>query len=160
MHTWFILIGLMLMLLAGFGGAFLPGWGAIQQIVSAAVGAVLLVVGFTFLMISKFYVRPSANMAYVRTGFGGRRVVLDSGALVFPYLHTLVPVSLETMKLEVERKGPDALITRDNLRVDVKAEFYIKVQPEVDAILNAARSLGDKSVNAQSVSQLVFEKLV
>jgi uncharacterized membrane protein YqiK len=64
------------------------------------------------------------------------------------------------MKLEVERKGPDALITRDNLRVDVKAEFYIKVQPEVDAILNAARSLGDKSVNAQSVAQLVFEKLV
>jgi uncharacterized membrane protein YqiK len=161
MHSWFILIGLALMLLAGFGGSvFGAAWGPLQQVISLAVGALLLVIGFIFLMISKFYVRPSANMAYVRTGFGGRRVVLDSGALVFPYLHTLVPVSLETMKLEVERKGPDALITRDNLRVDVKAEFYIKVQPEVDAILNAARSLGDKSVNAQSVSQLVFEKLV
>jgi uncharacterized membrane protein YqiK len=95
-----------------FGAA----WGPLQQVISLAVGALLLVIGFIFLMISKFYVRPSANMAYVRTGFGGRRVVLDSGALVFPYLHTLVPVSLETMKLEVERKGPDALITRDNLR--------------------------------------------
>ncbi len=160
MHSLFMLIGIALILLAGLGANFIPVWGPVQQIASFAVGAVLLIVGFVFWMISKFYVRPSANMAYVRTGLGGRKVVLDSGALVFPYLHTLVPVSLETMKLEVERKGPDALITRDSLRVDVKAEFYIKVQPEVDAILNAARSLGDKSVNAQSVAQLVFEKLV
>lgn len=31
------------------------------------------------------------------------------------------------MKLEVERQGQDALITQDNLRVEVKAEFYIRV---------------------------------
>ncbi|MFX7690390.1 hypothetical protein ABTJ45_20400, partial [Acinetobacter baumannii] len=76
MHSWFILIGLALMLLAGFGGNFIPVWGPMHQIVSFAIGALLLLVGFIFLMISKFYVRPSANMAYVRTGFGGRKVVL------------------------------------------------------------------------------------
>jgi uncharacterized membrane protein YqiK len=42
----------------------------------------------------------------------------------------------------------------------VKGEFYIKVTPEERAILNAARSLGHKSVHADSVKQLVFEKLV
>lgn len=112
------------------------------------------------LAIKRFYLKPSANLAYVRTGWGGTHVLIDGGSLVFPVVHKVVPVSLETMKLEVERKGPDALITRDNLRVDVKAEFYIKVRAMKEDVLNAARSLGEKSVDAHSVSALVFEKLV
>jgi uncharacterized membrane protein YqiK len=155
-----MLAGVGLMFFAVLGGNYVAPWGWVHQVVFGALGLFLFLLGGYLWLLTKFYVRPSANMAYVRTGLGGRRVLIDSGDFVLPWFHTLVPVSLETMKLEVERKGPDALITRDNLRVDVKAEFYIKVQPEEEAVLNAARSLGDKSVNAQSVSQLVFEKLV
>ena len=50
MHSWFILIGLALMLLAGFGGSvFGAAWGPLQQVISLAVGALLLVIGFIFL---------------------------------------------------------------------------------------------------------------
>src|SRR4051812_25438259 len=64
------------------------------------------------------------------------------------------------MRLNVERRGPHALITRDNLRVDLSAEFYIKVQANQDDILQAARSLGGRSVQADAVSELVEDKLV
>ena len=53
-----------------------------------------------------------------------------------------------------------ALITKDNLRVDLSAEFYIKVQANADDILQAARSLGARNVQPQAVSELVQEKLV
>ncbi|HVK02969.1 MAG TPA: SPFH domain-containing protein [Armatimonadaceae bacterium] len=124
------------------------------------LGGALLLIGGYIAFYSKFYRRASANEAFVRTGQGGTRVILDSGSLVIPFFHQTVPVSLETMKLEVERRGPDALITKDNLRVDVKGEFYLKVKALEEDILNAARSLGEKSVQASSVSTLVFEKLV
>src|SRR5688572_17291117 len=75
------------------------------------VGALLLLVGGSIAIVSKWYVRASANQAFVKTGFGGTKVILDRGAVVIPMLHKAVPVSLETMKLEVERRGPDALIT-------------------------------------------------
>jgi len=91
---------------------------------------------------------------------GGPRVVLDGGAIVVPVVHKVVPVRLETMKLEVERAGEDALITKDNLRCDIRAEFYIKVQAVKDDILNASRSLGGRSIDAVAVRDLVFEKLV
>lgn len=123
-------------------------------------GALLLVIGGGIGFYAKIYRRASANQAFVRTGQGGTRVVLDRGIIVWPVFHQIVPVSLETMKLEVERRGPDALITKDNLRVDVKGEFYIKVKALEEDILNAARSLGEKSVEASSVGSLVFEKLV
>jgi uncharacterized membrane protein YqiK len=91
---------------------------------------------------------------------GGVRVVRDGGTIVLPVIHHVIPVSLETMRLNVERRGPHALITRDNLRVDLSAEFYIKVEANSDHILQAARSLGGRNVQPDAVSELVQEKLV
>lgn len=154
------LIAAGLFALAGLGSNLTASWSLMHTIVTLIGGVIFFLSGVFAWMFRTFYMRPSANMAYVITGLGGRRVMIDRGGLVFPLLQRHIPVSLQTMKLEVERKGPDALITKDNLRVDVKAEFYIKVLPDEDDVLNAARSLGEKSVDAHSVSALVFEKLV
>ncbi|MCX7783248.1 MAG: SPFH domain-containing protein, partial [Meiothermus sp.] len=155
-----ILVSLLLIGLSLFGGGLIPNWSGINSAVSGVLGLLVLAVGLLAWLIQQFYIKPSANLAYVMTGLGGRRVLIDRGGFFFPILQRYVPVSLETMKLEVERKGPDALITKDNLRLDVKAEFYIKVEPKEDSVVNASRSLGEKSVTPQAVSALVFEKLV
>jgi uncharacterized membrane protein YqiK len=131
-----------------------------SRAISAGIGGVVLIVSAVVTIVARLYQRTSANEAFVKTGMGGRKVVLDGGSIIIPVVHRIVPVSLETMKLEVERGGEDALITRDNLRCDIKAEFYIKVQALADDILNASRSLGGRSVNAVAVRDLVFEKLV
>jgi uncharacterized membrane protein YqiK len=91
---------------------------------------------------------------------GGQRVIIDGGAIVIPVVHKVVPVSLATMRLDVERKDQDALITGDKLRADIKSEFYIKVQKDREAVVNAATSLGERSVNAATVKELVNEKLI
>jgi len=85
---------------------------------------------------------------------------MDAGAMVLPVVHRVLDVNLQTMKLGVNPRGRNALITKDNLRADVLAQFYIKVQPDEDHILTAARSLGENSVNAETVEALVSEKLV
>ncbi|WP_036218572.1 flotillin family protein [Calidithermus chliarophilus] len=156
----FVVVSIALIGLSLFGPSYVPNWSALNSAVSGVLGLVVLLVGLLAWMIQRFYIKPSANLAYVMTGFGGRRVMIDRGGFFFPIIQRYVPVSLETMKLEVERKGPDALITKDNLRLDVKAEFYIKVLPNETDVLNASRSLGEKSVTPQAVSELVFEKLV
>jgi uncharacterized membrane protein YqiK len=111
-------------------------------------------------VVAKLYRKASANMAYVKTGQGGAKVIKDGGKIIIPVLHQIIPVSLETMRLNVERRGPHALITKDNLRVDLSAEFYIKVQSNEEDILQAARSLGGRNVQPEAVSELVQEKLV
>ncbi|MGE5611312.1 MAG: SPFH domain-containing protein [Bacillota bacterium] len=125
-----------------------------------AIGALVVLVVGIVTMITRLYRKASANMAFVRTGMGGAKVIMDGGVLVIPVVHQVIPVSLETMRLNVERRGPHALITKDNLRVDLSAEFYIKVQANADDILQAARSLGGRNVQPEAVSELVQEKLV
>jgi flotillin len=111
-------------------------------------------------VITRLYRKTSADEAFVKTGVGGRRCIIDGGAIVIPVVHEVIPVSLRTFKLMVDRTGPEALITADFLRADVKAVFYIRVQKEEKSIEQAATSLGAISGDAHSVQTLIQEKLV
>ena len=124
------------------------------------IGLIVFLIGLVITVWSSLYKKTSADQAFVMTGQGGARVVLDGGALVIPIFHRITEVNLRTMKLGVNPHGPNALITHDNLRSDILAQFYIRVQADREHILNAARSLGDNSVNAENVESLVSEKLV
>jgi uncharacterized membrane protein YqiK len=129
--------------------------GVIGMLIVIGVG-VLLVVG-AFLLL---YVKTPANMAFIRTGLGGRKVVIDGGAIVWPVVQLVQWISLETVKLEVLRQHKEAFITKDRLRVDIGAEFYVKVPPDPEAIERASRSLGERSFSAERIKQLLEEKLV
>ncbi|MDQ3411549.1 MAG: SPFH domain-containing protein, partial [Chloroflexota bacterium] len=131
-----------------------------SQVILLAFGVGILIIGAIITTITRLYIKTSADQAFVRTGMGGQQPIIDGGALVVPVVHEIVPVSLQTMRLDVDRSGPDALITGDNLRADVAAEFYIKVQKIREHILAAATSLGERSVEPENVKLLVNQKLV
>jgi uncharacterized membrane protein YqiK len=150
----FILVPLLLPAV-GIGALSAP-----TQAILVGFGILLLLVGAAVITITRLYVKTSADQAFVRTGMGGQEPIIDGGALVIPVVHEIVPVSLQTMRLDVDRSAHDALITGDNLRADVAAEFYIKVQKIREHILAAATSLGERSVDAESVKHLVNQKLV
>ncbi|MGB7156655.1 MAG: SPFH domain-containing protein [Tepidisphaeraceae bacterium] len=154
------LIGLAL----AVGPYFLPMIGVqigfVSQVLMSGAGLVVLGLVALIAAVNRLWRKASANMAFVLTGGKQARVIVDGGAFVIPVVHHVTPVSLETMRLNVERRGAHALITKDNLRVDLSAEFYIKVQANQEDILQAARSLGGRSVEPGAVSELVQEKLV
>jgi uncharacterized membrane protein YqiK len=156
-------MGLVMMLLGAalmIGPLFVPMIGFLGKGVLGVAGLALFLIGLVIAVWTSLYKKTSADQAFVMTGQGGSRVVLDGGALVIPIFHRITEVNLRTMKLGVNPHGPNALITHDNLRSDILAQFYIRVQADREHILNAARSLGDNSVNAENVENLVSEKLV
>jgi len=117
----------------------------------------LLVIG---MILARLYKRASKEVSFVRTGFSGQKVIMNGGALVFPVLHEIIPVNMNTLRLEVRRANEQALITRDRMRVDVTAEFYVRVKPSADSIANAAQTLGMKTMNPESLKELVEGKFV
>ncbi|MCB9948286.1 MAG: flotillin family protein [Rhodospirillaceae bacterium] len=120
-----------------------------------------LVAIFTIgLIIARLYRKASKEIAYVRTGFGGQKVIVDGGAIQLPVLHDIIPVNMNTLRLEVRRSNEQALITRDRMRVDVQAEFYVRVQPTKESIANAAQTLGMKTMAPEQLKELVEGKFV
>ena len=115
---------------------------------------------FVLLVIARLYRRATKEISFVRTGFGGQKVIVNGGALVFPVLHEIIRVNMNTLKLDVQRAREQALITRDRMRVDVQAEFYVRVQPTEESIANAAQTLGMKTMEPESLKELVEGKFV
>ncbi len=133
------------------------GW-VLPYVVFPGIGLVaLLIIG---LMLARLYKRASKEVGFVRTGFGGEKVVINGGALVLPVFHETMPVNLNTVRLAVERKNTDALITFDRLRIDVKAEFYVRVKPDAQSIATAAQTLGMRTMHPDSLKELVEGKFV
>lgn len=127
----------------------------------AVLAAVILIgvfaLGFIF---SRLYVRSTKESAFVRTGFGGQKVVMNGGALVFPVVHEVIRVNMNTLRLEVRRGQDSALITKDRIRVDVQAEFFVRVKPTEDAIADAAQTLGLRTQDPSALKELVEGKFV
>ena len=127
-----------------------------------AAGAAVVLIGlFTIgAIFARLYNRATKEKAFVRTGFGGQRVIMDGGALVFPVLHEVIPVNMNTLRLEVRRAAQGALITKDRMRVDVGAEFYVRVKPTKEAIADAAQTLGRRTLEPMALKELVEGKFV
>ena len=111
-------------------------------------------------LLSWLYHRSSKEISFVRTGLGGQKVVMNGGALVLPIVHEIIPVNMNTLRLEVKRGRESALITRDRMRVDVVAEFYVRVQPSIEAISIAAQTLGQRTMQPEALRELIEGKFV
>ena len=126
-------------------------------IIGLVVVIALLAIGLIF---AKLYKRATKETAFVRTGLGGEKVIKDGGAIVLPVVHEIIPVNMNTLRIEVEKTQKDALITKDRMRVDVKADFYLRVAPSASGISMAAQTLGTRTTRAEEVKKLMESKFV
>ncbi len=131
---------------------------SITGIIIGVVGVIGL--GIIALILTKLYKRATKEVVFIRTGFGGEKVVMDGGALIMPILHETQDINMTTLKLIVSRKNEQALITKDRLRVDINAEFYLRVKSTKEAIAMAAQTLGAKTLNEEDLLSLMEGKLV
>ncbi len=117
----------------------------------------LLTIGIVF---ARLYKRSTKETAFVRTGLGGQKVIMDGGAIVLPVFHERVLVNMNTLKLEVMRRERESLITKDRMRVDVTAAFFVRVKQTSEAVSTAAQTLGTRTLNPEALKTLVEDKFV
>ncbi len=65
---------------------------------------VAIVIVIAVYLLRWLYRRSTKETAFVRTGFGGEKVVVSGGAFVVPVLHDITPVNMNVMRIEVERR--------------------------------------------------------
>ncbi len=104
------------------------------------------------------YRRSTKDIAFVRTGFLGEKVVVNGGAFVIPVLHEITPVNMNVIRIDVKRMNEQALITRNRMRVDIEAEFFVRVGAGRDAVASAAQTLGRRTLQQDGLRELLEGK--
>jgi uncharacterized membrane protein YqiK len=117
----------------------------------------LVLIGVVF---ARLYHRATKETAFVRTGLGGQKVIMDGGAIVLPIFHETIPVNMNTLKLEVSRREEQSLIALDRMRVDVAAAFFVRVKQTAESVSTAAQTLGRKTMEPALLKVLVEDKFV
>lgn len=116
---------------------------------------VVVAIAVLWWLMSKLYQRSTTERAFVRTGFLGQRVAISGGALVIPVLHEVTWVNMNTLRISLSHHNENALITKDRLRLNVDADFYVRVHATPDAVAAAARSLGSKTASVDEMRNLL-----
>ena len=106
------------------------------------------------------YRRSSKEVSFVRTGLSGEKVVLSGGAFVLPIVHNITSVGMRTLRIEVKRGGDKSIITKNRMRVEIVAEFYVRVTPTKEAVSIAAGTLGKRTMEPESLRDLVQGRFV
>lgn len=124
------------------------------------VGTALVALIFIGMVLSRLYKRATREISLVKTGAGGKKVIMDGGIFVIPLVHEVRPVNMKTLRLEVQRSEDGALITKDRMRVDVGVEFYVSVNATDEGISRAAQTLGDRTFDVEQLREMIEGKLV
>lgn len=126
----------------------------------ALVILIALAIAIIVYLLHWLYRRSSKEVSFVRTGMGGEKIVLSGGALVLPIVHNVTMVGMRTLCIEIRRQGEKSLITHNRMRVELVAEFYVRVKPEKEAVAIAAQALGKRTMEPDSLRELVQGRFV
>ena len=120
----------------------------------------IIVIAIVVYLVNWLYRRSSKEVSFVRTGLFGERVVINGGAFVLPFIHDITPVNMNVLQMRVHRGKADALITRDRMRVDIDADFYVRVRATPEAVSLAAATLGRRTMEPETLHALLSGKFV
>ncbi len=130
----------------------------------ADIIAVIILIGLAIAIVVYLlhwlYRRSSKEVSFVRSGLGGEKVVISGGAFVLPIIHNITTVGMRTLRIEVRRGGDKSLITKNRMRVELQAEFYVRVTPTEESVSTAARSLGKRTLEPDGLRELVEGRFV
>lgn len=126
------------------------------------IGLLLIggIVFFIFIMLfafASFYKKIPHGKAIVRTGVGGGKVAFNAGMYVIPILHRMEIMDISVKKLQIDRLENDGLICKDNIRADIKVAFFVRVNKNVDDVLNVAQIIGTERASDVDTLRNLFE---
>src|SRR5688572_4957839 len=106
------------------------------------IGGIVFFIFILLFAFATFYKKIPQGKAIVRTGVGGGKVAFNRGMYVIPILHQMEIMDISVKKLQIDRLEQDGLICKDNIRADIKVAFFVRVNKNIDDVLNVAQIIG------------------
>ncbi len=114
-----------------------------DTLITMAIGLVLLfgLLMFVVFIFKQFYHKVDQGTALIINGMNKISVRFDGG-LVYPVINKKELMRISLITLEVDRRGAEGLICRDNMRADITVAFYLRVNETEEDVLKVAKSVG------------------
>ncbi len=131
--------------------AFLIG----LAVLVALVVAFIVLAALTY---ASFYRKVPQGYALVVSGT--KKVdVTFTGQLVVPVIHKAETMDISVKTIEIDRRQTEGLICQDNIRADIKVNFFVRVNKAKEDVIKVAQAIGcDRASNIGTLEELFAAK--
>jgi uncharacterized membrane protein YqiK len=127
------------------------------QLILVIVAAVIVFVGGLGFLVARFYRQVNQGQALIVNKLTQDPVVTFTGATVLPIIHRAEIMDISLKTIELERRGKEGLICKDNIRADIKVTFFVRVNKTAEDVLKVAQSIGCARASDQNTMETLFE---
>src|SRR6476469_8997735 len=110
--------------------------------VVVVIGVIVLVLFGVFIMVARFYRQVDQGRALIVNTMRAEPVVTFTGAVVYPVINRAELMDMSVKIIEIDRRGKEGLICKDNIRADINVNFFVRVNKTQDDVLKVAQSIG------------------
>lgn len=124
-----------------------------------AIGVLLVLALGLIGVVKAFYVKVPQGTALIVNDLSSTPKVHFTGALVIPVLYKAEQMQIKLINLDVDRRGKEGLICKDNMRADIKVSFYLRVNEQPADVLKVAKTVGaERASDRNAVDELFNAK--
>ncbi len=131
---------------------------SLLPILAVAGGLLVLLLGVAGLF-KAFYRKVDQGVALIVNDMSSTPKVHFTGALIIPVLYRAELMRISLITLQIDRRGKEGLICRDNMRADIAVAFYLRVNETQADVLRVAKAIGaDRASDKHAVDELFNAK--
>ncbi len=82
--------------------------------------------------------------------------VTFTGSMVIPVLHRAEKMEISLKTIEINRRGTEGLICKDNIRADIVVTFFVRVNKTREDVLKVAQAIGCERASDQGTVEELF----
>lgn len=128
-------------------------------VAGVVIGSVFVVILGLFALVKAFYIKVPQGTALIINDTTSQPKVKFTGGLVLPVIHKKEFMQISLLTLEIDRRGKEGLICRDNMRADITVAFYLRVNETAEDVLKVAKAIGvDRASDKTAVNDLFNAK--
>ncbi|WP_223789101.1 hypothetical protein [Marinicella meishanensis] len=119
-------------------------------------GVVVLAIIGLALIVMKFYQKVEQGQAMIVNTLKETPEVTFTGRTVWPVIHKKEFMIISLKTIEIDRRGHDGLICKDNIRADIKVTFFVRVNKTKEDVLKVAQAIGCERASKQATIEELF----
>jgi uncharacterized membrane protein YqiK len=104
-------------------------------------GIAVIVIFGALVLFGRFYRQVDQGRALI-VNTRSEPLVTFTGAVVYPIINRAELMDMSVKMIEIDRRGKEGLICKDNIRADINVNFFVRVNKTQDDVLKVAQSIG------------------
>lgn len=129
-----------------------------ETIITIVIVASIILFG-ALIVFASMYRKVDQGKAMIVNTLQKEPKVTFTGSLVIPVLHRVEKMEISLKTIEINRKGSEGLICKDNIRADIVVTFFVRVNKTREDVLKVAQAIGcDRASDQNTIEELFSAK--